>query len=132
MKFRYKKYGPGILRPVIPIEIIYKDRSIDYEVLIDSGADSCIFDAQIAELLGVDILAGERRIVKGITGVKELYYECPVNIKVGGWPYKIEAGFLPGLARSSSYGIVGQKGFFDIFIVKFDLLKEEIELKPRR
>lgn len=29
------------------------------------------------------------------------------------------------------YGIVGQKGFFDLFIVRFDLLKEEVELKPR-
>jgi hypothetical protein len=27
--------------------------------------------------------------------------------------------------------VVGQRGFFDIFVVKFDLLKEEIELKPR-
>jgi len=39
MKFRYKKYGSGILRPVIPIEIIYKDIAVPYEVLVDSGAD---------------------------------------------------------------------------------------------
>jgi len=45
MKFRYKKYGPSILRPIIPIEIVYKDKSVPYEVLIDSGADFCIFDA---------------------------------------------------------------------------------------
>ena len=30
------------------------------------------------------------------------------------------------------YGVVGQKGFFDIFTVRFDLLKEEIELKERK
>ena len=29
------------------------------------------------------------------------------------------------------FGLVGQKGFFDLFIVKFDLLRSEIELKPR-
>ena len=29
------------------------------------------------------------------------------------------------------YGILGQKGFFDIFVVKFDLLKEGIELQER-
>ena len=33
--------------------------------------------------------------------------------------------------RIMPYGIVGQKGFFDIFVVKFDLLKEEIELRAR-
>jgi hypothetical protein len=26
------------------------------------------------------------------------------------------------------HGLVGQKGFFENFIVKFDLLKEEVEL----
>ena len=35
-----------------------------------------------------------------------------------------------GIARLG-YGVVGQKGFFEIFVVKFDLLKEEIELKQR-
>ena len=31
-----------------------------------------------------------------------------------------------------SYGILGQRGFFDIFTVKFDLTKEEIELNPKQ
>ena len=131
MKLKYQKYGPGIIRPVIPIEIIYKDQSVPYEVLIDSGADFCIFDAQIGDLLGIDILGGEKKEVWGITGVGESFYIHPVTIKVGGWPYKIKVGFLPGIARLG-YGVVGQKGFFDIFVVKFDFLKEEIELKERR
>jgi len=62
MKFRYKKYGPGILRPVIPVEIAHQDRSVPYEVLVDSGADFCIFDSQIGELLGIDITRGEKRL----------------------------------------------------------------------
>lgn len=90
MKFRYKKYGPGILRPVIPIEVIKNDLEVHYEVLVDSGADLC---------------------------------------KVGGLAYKIEVGFMS--MKGSAYGIVGQKGFFDKFVVKFDLQKEDIEIKPR-
>lgn len=74
MKFRYKKYGPNILRPVIPIEIIYRNKSVPYEVLIDSGADFCIFDAQIGEILGVPIEEGEKFEVAGITGEKEPIY----------------------------------------------------------
>lgn len=130
MKFRYKKYAPGILRPVIDIEIVYHDRSVYYEVLVDSGADFCIFDAQIAEILKIDVINGEPRTVWGITGIGEKYFVHPITIKVGGYPYKIEAGFLPNIARMG-YGVVGQKGFFDIFVVKFDLAKEEIELKER-
>lgn len=131
MKFQYKKYGHEILRPVIPIEIIYKNRSVSYEVLVDSGADFCIFDAQIAEILDIDIFSGEKQEVWGITGIGEPYYVHPVTIKIGGWSYQIKAGFLPNIARLG-YGVVGQKGFFDIFIVRFDLLKEEVELKERK
>ena len=130
MKFKYKKYGPDILRPVIPIEITYQNRSVRYEVLVDSGADFCIFNSQIGGLLGIDIWSGEKREVGGITGVIEPYYVHPVTIKVGGWPFTINAGFLPSIAQIG-YGVVGQKGFFDIFTVKFDLLKAEIELKRR-
>ncbi len=130
MKFRYKKYAPGILRPVMPVRLIYQDCAVPYEVLVDSGADFCIFDAQIGEILGIDIKSGKKREVGGITGVTEDYYVHPVTIEVGGHSYNIEAGFLPRIARLG-YGVVGQRGFFDIFIVKFDLLKEEIELKSR-
>ncbi len=131
MKFKYKNYGENILRPVIPIELEYENKTISYEVLVDSGADSCIFDAQIGELLGIDINKGKKQIVGGITGVVEPYYVHPITIKVGGWPFKIYAGFLPGIAKLG-YGIVGQRGFFSIFIVKFDLMKAVIELKDRK
>ncbi len=131
MKFRYKKYSAQVLRPVIPIEIIHQGRVVTYEVLVDSGADVCIFDAQIGEILGIDIAKGDRQEVGGITGIVEPYYIHPVTINVGGWSYEIKAGFLPGIARLG-YGVVGQRGFFDVFVVKFDLVKEEIELKDRK
>ena len=130
MKFRYKKFGE-FPRPVIPIKIIYKDRSIRYEVLVDSGADICIFDADIGVILGVDVPSGTPNSVGGIAGQTVRYYTHEVTIEIGGWSYPITAGFLPGVAGSFNYGVVGQKGFFDNFVVKFDLLKEEIELKSR-
>jgi len=130
MKFRYKKYGPKILRPVIPVEIIHNGTGVSYEVLVDSGADLCIFDAQVGEILGIDVEKGEKNLVSGVTGSPEPYYVHPITIKVGGWSYKIKAGFKPNTSRLN-YGVVGQNGFFDIFVVKFDLLKSEIELKSR-
>ena len=127
MKFKYKKYGPGILRPVIPIEIKYKHLTVPYEVLVDSGADFCIFDAQIGKILDIDIEDGEKFDVRGITGKSEPYYVHPVTINIGGWDYSIKAGFMPNIGPFS-YGVVGQKGFFDIFKVKFDFSKESVEL----
>lgn len=105
MKFKYKNYGKGALRPVIPVEIIYNGLGVPYEVLVDSGADNCIFDAQIAEILGIDVEKGEKALVSGITGSPEPYYVHPIAIKVGGWEYKIKAGFKPNTSRLN-YGVV--------------------------
>lgn len=71
MKFKYKQFGPDTLRPVIPIEIEYNSLITPYEVLVDSGADICIFNSQIAEVLGIDLLKGIKSQVNGITGFPE-------------------------------------------------------------
>ncbi|MEK7621684.1 MAG: hypothetical protein AAB415_00730 [Patescibacteria group bacterium] len=132
MKFRYKRYGNEIVRPVIPIGLKLGDSKVDYEVLVDSGADICIFHAEMGELIGIDIAKGKPQEIFGVGGKASLYYLHKVIIEVGGWPHEIEAGFMPSVAgRVMRYGLVGQRGFFDIFVVKFDLLKEEIELKKR-
>lgn len=131
MKFHYARYGKT-LRPVIPVKLRFGGNEINYEVLVDSGADLCIFDAEIGRAIGVDIEKGNKQEVFGIGGKASIYYLCKVQIEVGGWMYEIEAGFMPEVAgRVMSYGVVGQRGFFENFIVKFDLLKEEVELKRR-
>ena len=132
MKFAYKRYG-STLRPVIPVILKSGRNSMGYEVLVDSGADLCLFDAEMGEILGIDVKKGKVREVFGVGGKASLYYVHTLDIEVGGWTYKIEAGFMPNVAgRVMPYGIVGQKGFFDTFVVKFDLLKEEVELKERK
>lgn len=140
MKFKYFKFplktrselfGPNILKPIIPLELAAGGKEIGYAALIDSGADFCIFDGQIGELLGLDVRSGKRLEFGGIqalAGAQAFLHK--VTILVGGWPQEVIAGFSYDIAPYG-YGILGQKGFFDIFTVKFDLLSEEIELKPQ-
>ena len=131
MKFAYKKFGLATLRPVIPIEVIYKNTAVPYEVLVDSGADANIFDAQIAEILGIELRSGTVAKVAGITGFEENYYIHKLDLKVGGHIFRdINIGFLEQMGQYG-YGVVGQAGFFDLFVVKFDLKRKLIDLKPR-
>ena len=131
MKFKYKQYG-SILRPVIEIILKNQGKSVRYEVLVDSGADLCIFDEEIGSYLGIDVRKGKPREVFGVGGKCSVFYIHPIIIEVGGWPFEINAGFMPSVAgKAMPYGLVGQKCFFENFIVKFDLLKEEIEIKNR-
>jgi hypothetical protein len=128
MKFSYKRFSPEVIRPVFPIGISYGEQTVYYEVLVDSGADICIFDAEIGELLGIKVREGERHLVGGITGVQEPYFVHEVTLNVGGWKHKTKVGFMPR-SQSDNYGIIGQIGLFDHYVVNFDYRKEEIELK---
>ena len=128
MEFKYKKIAPGILRPIIQVNLMHSTKSIQYEVLVDSGADICIFDSVIGELLGLNIVTGEEYFVAGVTGVPEKYYVHDITIDIGGYKYDIEAGFMK--RPTDSYGIIGQKGFFEFFTVKFIYSKQKIEIKP--
>jgi len=140
MKFPYIKFsltkpslilGKVILKPIIPIKIKYKKKSLKYYALIDSGADFCIFDSEVGEYLGIDIKSGIREEFGGIVGERkaEVFFH-KVILNVGGWDYESNVGFSSEIAKFG-YGVLGQRGFFDIFTIKFDLRKEEIELKPK-
>jgi hypothetical protein len=130
MKFPYKKYSTQILRPVIPITLKNGSESIRYEVLVDSGADICLFDAEIGELLGLEVLTGEKSTVGGVAGQTSEFYIHPIELEIGGLSFFIKAGFLPDVTQGFRYGVVGQQGFFDHFVVSFDLAREEIDLQP--
>ena len=58
-------------------------------------------------------------------------YLHQVNLEIGGIQFKTDVGFSYDIS-DRGYGIFGQKGFFDLFSVKFDLQKEEVELKERK
>jgi len=57
-------------------------------------------------------------------------YLHTVDLSLGGHKLSIPAIFSFDLS-SRGYGILGQRGFFDIFSVKFDYQKEEIEVKQK-
>ena len=54
MKFDYKRYGKT-LRPVIPVTLQHCETKIGYHVLVDSGADLCLFDEQIGDALDIAV-----------------------------------------------------------------------------
>lgn len=140
LKFKYKKipltekvplFGFSILRPIIPVQLFGDGEKINYEVLIDSGADTCVFDGSIGELLGLNVAAGTPTRFSGVqNAVAGKAYLHNVDLGIGGHKLSIPAIFSFDLS-SRGYGILGQKGFFDLFCVKFDYQKEEIELKQK-
>jgi hypothetical protein len=128
MKFKYKKLAPNFFRPIIPVTLKFNNKSIQYEALVDSGADMCAFPAEIGELLGIDILRGKIADLTGVTGKSEKMYYHPITIEIGGNETRIEAGFT--YSQNFSHGFLGQRGIFNIYSVHFFYRKGIVELRP--
>lgn len=136
MKFKYQKFrsvkGDVICRPIIDISLASKDgQTYDYFALIDSGADHCIFNAEIGELIGLQVKEGEIIEIIGINDEAIKVYFHDIFISVGGNEYPLKCGFSYELGEDS-YGLLGQQGFFDTFKkVIFDYNKKIVELRPQ-
>ena len=140
MKFPYLKFpltersayfGTSLLRPIIPVQIQFAHRDIDYLALVDSGADFNIFHAEIGQAIGIEIEQGEEIDFGGIqsrAGAKGFFHE--VTLVIGGHAYETRVAFSWDIAEHG-HGVFGQKGFFDVFKVTFDYAKKVIEMKPR-
>ena len=141
LKFKYKKnpltekiplFGFSILRPIIPVQLYVKGDKINYEALIDSGADTCVFEGALGEELGLNVTSGEPVQFSGVQNAEiAKAYLHDIDLNIGGHKLSMPAIFSFDLS-SRGYGILGQKGFFDLFTVKFDYQKEEIELKEKK
>lgn len=138
MDFRYKKFprdqsnnpfphNKSALRPVVQIDFETDNGSFGYLVLIDSGADYCIFHASIGEILGLDIKSGKPLTFFGTSGEPQKAYFHKITFKVGGNSHTCFVGFSYDMEKLA-YGILGQDGFFDSWNVKFEYSKEVIEL----
>jgi len=135
IKFPYKKLPASpiethpkrrnILRPVIPVYLINGGNRVGYEVLVDSGADYCIFHGEIGEIIDIDVKSGPKMEFYGTGGIKQIAYFHNLIIEVGGFKYPCYTGFSYDI-RDLPYGIVGQDEFFNFFVVIFD--KEKARL----
>ena len=131
MNFQYKKYGDGFLRPVIPIDFFHASdpkEKITFEVLVDSGADESFLPAEVADVIGLDLESGEPTYFIGATGVEKQAFRHKVTIAVGGHEIKTKILFTHALPPEM-IGVVGQYGFFNFFVIKFDLKKRQLELR---
>lgn len=130
MIFPYLQITPEIKRPIIPVLCTSRNKFVFYQALIDSGADYCIFSIELAKTLEIPLTPKKKTYVRGIGKEKVWGYLGEITIHIGKKSYRTQALFAH--MSEFGHGILGQQGFFDIFIVKFDLLKEEIELKERK
>lgn len=137
MKFSYLKIPTNdtkrkwIARPIIQVVLTSPQKSVIADALIDSGADKCLFNSELAEELGLVLENGEAEYFGGIEGGKIKCFVHKIQLQILGLDKKIEvsAGFIEDLKVSA---ILGQEGFFDAFKIKFEKDHNCIEISPSK
>lgn len=105
-------------RPIISLGLISSTASltrIPYEALVDSGADWCLFHAEVGSLLGLDVTRGPSAMFQGVEGRECKAFLHSVDVVIGSMRFRILAGFVERFAFP--FGLLGQAGFFDHFVV---------------
>lgn len=115
--------------PWIQAKVRANDKEKNFLMLVDSGADFCIFDKDVAVFLGINVSDGQLVETHGIGGLSDIYYFDNIYVNVGGEEINVRCGFKDGHFESLS-GVLGRQGFFEHFKVCIDEKKKEIELKP--
>ena len=129
MKYPYKPFPLSQTDPVTKLDYAWRPaltvfishggkRSAPLESILDTGADHSVFDAQIADGLGIAVRHGREVAFSGIArGAETIGYLHTVTLTVAAQNYEAPIVFAYGLSIT---GILGQVGFFDHFIVTFD------------
>lgn len=140
MKFRYKalEVKPSksvnkkfvVWRPIIPVFLFNNKKVIGYEAIIDSGADFNIFHSEIADILGINYKKGSKRHLFGLGSQEIKGYECETEIKVQGFDKYLSKVVFSSQIPSNSFGVLGNKGFFNNYNVNFKYQMKVIEINP--
>ena len=125
MIFPYRQVTQKIRRPVIPVILKNKSKFVLYSGLIDSGADYCIFNIQLAKELDIP-LQPKKIILKGIGREKVTGYLAEGEISIDGSSYDLTAIFAE--MEEFGHGILGQQGFFEHFDVRLSYRNRQIEI----
>ena len=119
--------GSMTYRPYVTIYIHHGDKSIPIDALVDSGSDGMVINAVLAKDLGIDSSKCPHKSLGGATGLRD-GFTSDVSYEVDGFPKEVietKAIFISDLPVAC---LVGQKDFFDRFIVQFEKCNNVLKL----
>ena len=116
--------------PLIPVTLSTPDGITlpPLLALVDSGAGISLFHAEIADLLGLDLTAGDKQPLKGIGGSIDAYVHW-VQCTISWYSCRCRIAFSAQL--EIEFQVLGRLDFFEKCTVLFDETDQKLYLTPR-
>ena len=106
------------LRPYIAVRLHSNGKFYDTFGLVDSGADSALFNDQWAGVLGLVLTPGAEVPIGGIGAAGAVAWFFNIHLTVKSRRFAAQVGFSPNTPKQ--FGLLGRAGFFDAFNLGFD------------
>lgn len=108
----------AIRRPVAKVEVYSTilQRWIAYTMVVDTGADYCVFPASIALDLGVELATCERHTALGVGGQQRIFLHRRTRLRLDAWEVVVPVGFV---AREDLPPLLGRHRCLDLFDLRF-------------
>ncbi|MBI5302450.1 MAG: hypothetical protein HY868_09950 [Chloroflexi bacterium] len=101
----------GFDSPVVSITLFHDRASVIEKAYVDSGALYSIFAANVANELGLNLLAGKRATVMGLDGRRTFIYLHPVGLRIGTMQIRAEVGFAEQFGLG--FNLLGRRSVFN-------------------
>ncbi len=118
MIFPYKKLSESNYGPIVPLTLQGKSRWILFDAFVDSGADYSVFHSKVANMLGLNLLSGEKKEVTVGDGDRMVVYLHDVRVNFANFIFKAPIAFSETLG--AGFNLLGRETFFEKFQVCFN------------
>ncbi len=129
---RFKLKSGYVHRPALSIILYYGSRSILTQGILYTGSDITLVNKAFGENFGIDFKRCKNGQAMGISGLPQKTWIMTLDMEVSNLPKSrktVEVEFID----SPSVGVLlGHKGFFENFVVRFETycLMFEVENNP--
>jgi len=92
--------------------------SARFGAMLDTGSSFCLFRSDLGRSIGIDVFAGTKQQMSGVVpGASTEAFFHRVNLHIeANWIVEVNAGFIENFTWGA---LLGRRGFFDQFNVKF-------------
>lgn len=122
IEFQYARHRRRDI-PLIPVGLRTTGKWKEVWVYVDSGSFYSIFDDKVAEILDIELTAGEKVLAVVGDGSFIPIYLHTVGIRVGGDEFGMKIGFSPKLGVG--FNLLGMD-IFDRYRVTFDNREKKV------